>query len=83
MNKGEEMTEQYLLGLLGISENDIDRYRDCYLNEHNEIEIRTRTGGNNRDSSSNEALIENEHYIRDEDADYDNTYALYYFRFPE
>lgn len=39
-----------LLKMLGIQEDTIPRYRDCFLNEAgDEIIIYTRTGGGNRD----------------------------------
>lgn len=39
-----------LLQMLGVTEDDVPRYRDCFLNEDgSEIIIHTRTGGGNRD----------------------------------
>lgn len=37
-----------LLACLGISENDVPRFRDCFL-DGDKIVIHTRTGGGNRD----------------------------------
>lgn len=83
----------YLLKILQIDKKDIPRFRDCFISE-GEIVIHTRTGGENRDyyDSPNEEniegpwncnLLDNEFYIRNEDDDFDSTYANFYFRFPE
>jgi len=44
-----------LLGFVGISTNDIPRFRDCYITENGEIAIHTRTGGGNRAYYESEA----------------------------
>ena len=38
-----------LLGLIGLTEKDFYRFRDCYLNEDGNISVYTRGGGGNRE----------------------------------
>ncbi len=103
---GENPFSSVLLAMLGITRNDVPRYRDCFwTGEH--IAIHTRTGGGNRDSydspeSRREAypeIYDTEEavnagpfnrdlqalptYVRDEDDDFDSTYATFYFTVPE
>ncbi len=72
-----------LLAALGLTKDDVPRFRDCYI-EDGEIVIYTRTGGGNREEyeGSNAELAQHEHYLRDIDSDYDSTYAEFYFQFP-
>jgi len=75
-----------LLQMLGITRNDVGRFRDCYLNEDGtEIIVHTRTGGGNREDyvGSNEFLTEVEGYKFDEDDDFDSTYANFHYAVPE
>lgn len=44
-----------LLSLVGVSPNDVPRFRDCYIDENKNIAIHTRTGGGNRDFYENAA----------------------------
>lgn len=82
----------FLLSVLGIKQEDIPRFRDCFLNE-GYIVIYTRTGGGNREFYDypndenqegpwNSTLRDNEYYISDNDDEFDCTYANFYFRFP-
>ena len=50
---GENPLSELLLTALGISRDDVPRYRDCYL-DGDEIVIHTRTGGGNRNSYETE-----------------------------
>jgi len=79
---GKNPDTKDILALLGLSETDIERFRDCYIND-DEICIYTRTGGGNREYYPNEVLTSHPNYIRDEDDDYDCTYATYYFSLPQ
>lgn len=90
---GVNQAAPVLLKILGIEPSSIPRFRDCFISEGN-IVIHTRTGGGNRDyyDSSNEdnlegpwntTMYENKYFIRDEDDDFDSTYANFYFRYPE
>lgn len=82
-----------LLSILNTGVCAIPRFRDCYFDgEH--IVIYTRTGGGNRDHYDepnadnpdgpwNSDLRELSGYLRDEDDDYDSTYASFYYSVPE
>lgn len=73
-----------LMKMLDIEPGDVPRFRDCYFNgEH--IVIYTRTGGGNREAyeAENNAMCELPGYVRDEDDDYDSTYANFYYEVPE
>ena len=82
-----------LLTVLGIELNNIPRFRDCFVNG-NEIVVHTRTGGGNRDYYDkpneenkdgpwNSSLTSHPNYLRNEDNDFDCTYANFYFSFPD
>ena len=73
-----------LLATLGLTVGDVPRFRDCYI-EGDNIVIHTRTGGGNREyyEAENDELQSNPFYVRDEDDDFDCTYANFYYRFPD
>lgn len=87
-----------LMQILNLEIADVGRYRDCYLNhDATEIIIFTRNGGGNRnhyhDSEYEECddclgcLMQYEvpshpNYLRDEDDNFDGTYALIYYSIP-
>ena len=81
---GENPLAAILLGLLGLSRDNVPRYRDCYWTG-NEIAVHTRTGGGNREGyqEANDELTKLPTYVRDEDDDFDSTYATFYFKMPE
>lgn len=79
---GKNKNSEVILALLGLKENDIERYRDVWMDEEG-ITIYTRTGGGNREDYPNEKLTSHPCYLRDEDDDGDCTYANYYFKFPD
>jgi hypothetical protein len=75
-----------LLQMLGTTPNKIPRYRDCFLSKDGtEIIIYTRTGGGNREAYEveNESLRLIPGFKRDEDDDFDCTYASFFFEVPE
>lgn len=84
-----------LLAAISLTAGDIGRYRNCYLTPDGEIAIYTRMGGGNRECYCSEgeahycyqadiaALQAHPAYLRDEDDDFDRTYATFYFRVPE
>lgn len=85
-----------LLKMLGTDQNNIPRYRDCFLNKDgSEIIVHTRTGGGNRDAYERdgeyweEGMIDNDTlrripgYKSDEDDSFDSTYANFHFEVPE
>ena len=76
---------QALLSLDGVG-----RYRDAWAEKDGDditLVIFTRNGGGNRQSEDLqgdiEAMQQSPYYIRDEDCNYDCTYAAFYFRCPE
>ena len=71
-----------LLQLLKVDVGDIPRFRDCYLDDDNNIVIYTRTGGGNRDNyeTENEHLHTLSGFISDEDDDFDCTYASFTYK---
>ena len=82
-----------LLHIIGIDKTSIPRFRDCFIKDGH-IVIYTRTGGGNRDFYEkahdenpdgpwNSNMYENEYFFRTADADYDRTYAYFYFTFPD
>ena len=81
---GENPMAHILLGLLGLTRGDVPRYRDCYWTGEY-ICVHTRTGGGNRESyqDGNDGLVMLPTYVRDEDDDFDSTYANFYFTVPE
>jgi hypothetical protein len=84
-----------LLQILGTTEDEIPRYRDCFLNEvGDEIIIHTRTGGENReyydepnddnkDGPWNSSLRAILGFKYDADDDFDCTYADFHYAIPE
>lgn len=78
------VNQEKILAAIGLTEGDIPRPRGCGI-EDGMIIVHTRTGGGNRESyeEENDKLTENEYYLRDEDDDFDSTYANWYFRVPE
>lgn len=78
---GKNPDTKDILALIGLTEGDVERFRDCFI-EDGEIVILTRTGGLNREDFKNKELISNPHYLYDRDDDFDNTYAYYHFSIP-
>lgn len=75
-----------LLGMLGLEPSKCGRFRDCYMSENGkEIVVYTRNGGGNRDEYQPviDELAKHPNYLRDEDDDYDCTYASIFFSVPE
>ena len=75
------MSEKEILSLIGLTEDNVNRYRGCAI-VGDEIVVYARTGGNNREYYSNYKLTQNPYYLYDEDDSWDSTYANYYFRRP-
>lgn len=75
----------FILPLLGEKHpDDYPRFRDCFVTEDNEIAVYTRVGGGNRNEGfGEEELQSHPNFLRDEDDDFDSTYATYYFSVPE
>lgn len=74
---------------LKLTPGDVPRLRDVWWNgEH--VVMLTRTGGGNREfyeditlNPGNPTLRRLPGYVRDEDDDYDATYALFYYELPK
>lgn len=90
---GTNPASEMILATLGLSLSDVPRFRDVYLHD-GYIVVHTRTGGGNRDwydepnddnpdGPWNSTLVANKYYVRDEDDDFDSTYADFYFKYPE
>lgn len=79
---GQNSNSAVILALINLKETDVERFRDCHIHK-DYITIYTRTGGGNREDYPNTTLVESPYYLRDEDEDDDNTYATYYFKFPD
>ncbi len=73
-----------ILPMLGEKHPDeYPRFRDCFI-DGKEIHIYTRVGGGNRNCGfGEEELQAHPNYLRDEDDDFDSTYATYVFSVPE
>lgn len=73
-----------IMPMLGRTQEEYPRFRDCFVTEENNIAIYTRVGGNNRGCGyGEEELYEDENFLTTYDDEYDNTYATYEFKVPE
>lgn len=79
---GKNPDTKTILSALSLTELDVERFRDCWI-VGEKIVIFTRTGGGNREDYPNTALVNHPLYLYDEDDDFDQTYAYYYFAIPE
>jgi hypothetical protein len=96
---GENAASDFLLALLDLTRADVGRFRDAYVTDDGkEIAVYTRNGGGNREHWGDEEaepdcscagciievrLPKHPLYLRDEDDDFDSTYATVFFRVPE
>ena len=72
------------LPMLGRHASEYPRFRDCFLNELNQIVVLTRVGGNNRNSGyGEEVLYKDPNFVDTYDDDFDSTYCYYVFNVPE
>lgn len=81
---GQNEKADVILATLGLTKADVGRYRDVYLN-NGEIVVHTRNGGGNREYYQDvfDELSDHPCYLRDDDDDFDCTYANIYFSYPE
>lgn len=83
---GENKDTTALLGMIELTRNDFDRFRDVWLNTvGTEIDVFTRLGGGNRQDYKDtiEKIRNNKFYLNDYDDNFDNTYAHFIFKVPE
>lgn len=80
---GQNANAEVLLKILNLSPSQIPRFRDVYWSGEF-IVVHTRTGGGNREEYAleNEALTLVPGYVRNEDEEFDCTYANFYFKPP-
>jgi hypothetical protein len=81
---GVNPNSDQLLGILGYTREDCGRFRDVYVDD-GFIVIHTRNGGGNREDYEYvfDEMSTHPWYVKDEDDDFDCTYANIYFRIPE
>ena len=83
---GENENAMALLGMIELTRNDFQRYRDVYLNKSATIiTVLARIGGDNRKNFKQVFINirKNKWYIRDFDDNFDNTYTYIQFKIPE
>ena len=73
-----------IMPMLGRKQQEYPRFRDCFITEEGNIAIFTRVGGGNRNCGyGEEALYEDENFLKTYDDDFDSTYGYYEFKVPE
>ena len=73
-----------IMPMLGRTQDEYPRFRDCFVTEEKNIAIYTRVGGGNRNCGyGEEELYEDENFLTTYDDEYDSTYATYEFKVPE
>lgn len=78
---GQNPASSAILATLGLTPQECGRFRDCFI-ANGEIAVYTRNGGGNREAYMPD-FSGHPNYLRDEDDDFDCTYATIYFSFPE
>lgn len=85
MMHGQNAAADWLLGMLDLTKEDVGRFRDAWVNKNEngyEIAVYTRNGGNNREDYMPD-FSGHPLFLRDQDDDFDNTYATIFFKAPE
>lgn len=73
-----------IMPMLGRTQHEYPRFRDCFVTEEGNIAIYTRVGGGNRGCGyGEEELYEDENFITTYDDADDSTYATYEFKVPD
>ena len=73
-----------IMPMLGRTQDEYPRFRDCFITEEKNIAIYTRVGGGNRNCGyGEEELYKDENFLTTYDDEYDSTYATYEFKVPE
>ncbi len=72
-----------LLAVIGLRQNDIERFRDVHVSEDGKvIEVYTRTGGGNREGYPNLSMRKRPEWNGSADDDFDSTYCTDLFNVP-
>lgn len=83
---GENEDATALLGMLSLTRQEFERYRDVYLNKKGtKIIVLTRIGGDNRKDYKDvfKNIKKHPYYIKNYDDKFDKTYAYFEFNVPE
>lgn len=83
---GENEEAIVLLGMIGVTRNEFQRYRDVWLNKEGTIiTVLTRLGGGNRPEYKQVFINmkKNKNFIKEYDDDFDNTYCYFEFKVPD
>ena len=74
-----------LMPMLGRTQYEYPRFRDCFLSDDEQyIEILTRVGGGNRKQGyGEEELYSDPNFVKTYDWDQDSTYGFYVFKAPD
>lgn len=80
---GMNAQSDLLLAVIGLRQNDIERFRDVSHDNGETIAVYTRTGGGNREDYPNIAMRKLPAWHGSVDDDYDNTYCTDTFVVPE
>lgn len=74
----------WILPMLGRKYNEYPRFRDCFVENNNNILIYTRVGGLNRNNGyEEEKLYDDPNFIKTYDDENDSTYGYYEFKVPD
>lgn len=92
---GTNPMSDILLAALDLTRADVGRFRDAWVTENGEIAVYTRNGGGNRECWSEQCcgdctgctmsnkIPQHPAYLRDQDDDFDCTYATIFYSMPE
>ena len=86
MMHGHDPNAKLVMHFLELDPREIERFRDAYPDPKKDLlVVLTRTGGANRESYvySNAKLAAHPLYIRDYDDEFDCTFAVFEFKFPD
>ena len=73
-----------IMPMLGRTQHEYPRFRDCFVTDNGNIAIYTRAGGGNRGCGfGEEELYKDENFVTTYDDDFDSSYATYEFKVPD
>lgn len=79
----QPIAEELLAIINAVRPIEVGRFRDAWLERHGDellVRIHTRNGGGNREGYDHPSMQAHPWYVRDEDMEFDCTYADYWFR---